>query len=934
MASTTRDEAATVQEPPGADATIFISYSRRDGPWVDGLVADLERRGRSVWRDQEDIPPAARWRDELTTAIEAGDAFVVVVSPDSVRSPHCAQELEHALALGKRIVPVLYREADDVPEPLASRQYVLMRAGDDRERGLDALERAIDTDLDWVRGHTRWLDEALRWTASGRDGGLLLRGSDLTAAESWLAQGGARKEPRPTELQATFIQASRAAATRRLRVIVGAVAIALVVAVGLGIIALLQRNEARDQAEINKARQVAASSVNQLGTDPERGLLLALWSLDRRATTEGRDALRQAVAASPARGLLTVAAGPGSTSLDDVAWSRDGRLVAAASGPAGEVTAWRPGEPRATVLSPGPGRLDSLQTQIRRVAVNADGTRVAAGDRFGGLRVWDVARPSEPWVLPHRHPQLRDVTAVVVPDERQMVLSVAFCPGGAVLAARHDGVLIRWTPGSPAVRRPIPQGLFDVEIAPGCRRMAIQRGGRVTVSRIDGRGPPAVLRTPSAASLRFSDDGSALALAGYEQVQVWRPATGRLRTFRAKGAAFWEAAVSRDGRTLAAAALDGRLLRWDLTAPGAPPETLLGHAASVKQVALGPPGAGLVSGGDDGTVRLWGDPAWRWVPLPERALAGPGRSAQLTPDGHAVAGDEDDLVLRWDLARRTPEAQVLAVGGAPGDEGASGDGTRLVDVHGGAVRLYDDARGEWLQLLPPERDAWSAAISRDGRWAAAATIPGLVALWSLETATVVRLEGHDTGTQEVAFSADGARVAASAIDGSVRVWETSAPGARAVELVGAHTQSHDLELSAGGRLVASANVDGAARVWALERPDRPTVLRGHKGAVYAVAFSPDGRTLATGGQDGTVRIWSLADGATPVVLAPEGGPVNEVAFSRDGRTVFAAAQDRGVLAWTCDFCGPIDDVAAGARGRSSRSLTDEERRTFIEGGGS
>ena len=138
---------------------------------MTGLVAALEERGVSVWLDAEDIPQAARWREELTSAIEAATAFVVVITPHSTASVECRRELQHALALGKRIVPVLRAEADGVAGEVAARQYVLMREGDDQAAALPVLVAAITTDLDWVRGHTRWLEEALRWEAADHDGG-------------------------------------------------------------------------------------------------------------------------------------------------------------------------------------------------------------------------------------------------------------------------------------------------------------------------------------------------------------------------------------------------------------------------------------------------------------------------------------------------------------------------------------------------------------------------------------------------------------------------------------------------------------------------------------------------------------------------------------------------------------------------------------------
>jgi hypothetical protein len=99
-------------------ADVFISYSRRDRDFVRGLNEALEKRDYDVWVDMEDIPPTAEWLAEVYSGIEGSNVFVFVISPDSIASKVCQQELAHAVEHNKRLVPIVCREVDpeDVPE--------------------------------------------------------------------------------------------------------------------------------------------------------------------------------------------------------------------------------------------------------------------------------------------------------------------------------------------------------------------------------------------------------------------------------------------------------------------------------------------------------------------------------------------------------------------------------------------------------------------------------------------------------------------------------------------------------------------------------------------------------------------------------------------------------------------------------------------------
>ena len=110
---------------------VFISYSRRDIDFVRHLFDQLTARDREPWADWQDIPPTADWLAEIYSGIEAANTFLFVISPDSVASEICTLEIEHAVKHNKRLVPVVWKDADDVHQSMSAHNWVFLRQEDD-----------------------------------------------------------------------------------------------------------------------------------------------------------------------------------------------------------------------------------------------------------------------------------------------------------------------------------------------------------------------------------------------------------------------------------------------------------------------------------------------------------------------------------------------------------------------------------------------------------------------------------------------------------------------------------------------------------------------------------------------------------------------------------------------------------------------------------
>lgn len=280
-------------------AKTFISYSHLDCEFALGLRDELKQRGKSVWIDVDGIPPAGLWADDVNRGIEGADAYVFVISPDSVASRHCIEELEYADSLHKRIVPVNYHAVpeNDVPPLIEKREFIPARGGFDtaNEECVAQLVSAIDTDLGWVKQHTEWGDKAGGWERHKRDRSYLLSGAALHYAEEW-RDGQSGKHPEPTELQLEFIRASRTASTSRLWIILGAVATGLVAAIGLAIFAFIQRAHADYERDVALAQSLRGSAQAVEAANPMLAAQLAAEADTRQQNQQSQEVLRTALA--------------------------------------------------------------------------------------------------------------------------------------------------------------------------------------------------------------------------------------------------------------------------------------------------------------------------------------------------------------------------------------------------------------------------------------------------------------------------------------------------------------------------------------------------------------------------------------------------------------------------------------------------------------
>ena len=76
---------------------VFISHSHSDSPLAARVSRALRKAGLQVWDPDLHLFPGDNWPAQVGRALEESDAMVVLLTPNSVSSPHVKAEMAYAL---------------------------------------------------------------------------------------------------------------------------------------------------------------------------------------------------------------------------------------------------------------------------------------------------------------------------------------------------------------------------------------------------------------------------------------------------------------------------------------------------------------------------------------------------------------------------------------------------------------------------------------------------------------------------------------------------------------------------------------------------------------------------------------------------------------------------------------------------------------------
>jgi len=300
-----------------------------------------------------------------------------------------------------------------------------------------------------------------------------------------------------------------------------------------------------------------------------------------------------------------------------------------------------------------------------------------------------------------------------------------------------------------------------------------------------------------------------------------------------------------------------------------------GHNGWVRAIEFCHRRACVLTGGDDGLLKLWQLPAFGQQPMNQPRLLWQRDTGNwvyaiaLSPDESITAVGGENKITLYDSDSGQPLCQWLH------DPSVQEPSLQASNV---------DSASYQASVLTRQSAVRSLTFSPDGQQLASCGDDDIIRLWSLESvpkstttsasssqdsvSLVAELKGHTDWVRTVKFSADGAQLLSSSDDGTVRIWPVGKDASGREFGLGTNDGS-------GMKTVLRQSSDGVA----LLREDR----------TRTIAISPDGRLLASGGDDCYVRLWDLATQQLVETVSTHRSRIWSVAFQQQGNKLMLAA---------------------------------------------
>jgi serine/threonine protein kinase len=310
-----------------------------------------------------------------------------------------------------------------------------------------------------------------------------------------------------------------------------------------------------------------------------------------------------------------------------------------------------------------------------------------------------------------------------------------------------------------------------------------------------------------------------------------------LRRFQQTDSKVYRAVFSPDGRQIVTGAEDGQVRVWDIETgnPSRPTRAFDGSKGQLWMCGFLANGKSFLTAGSGGSVQLWSWPDGKPETLSRTSAGGWGKLVWIAAADkvgkRAVSGERDAAgVLRvWDLEAKEEIGPLPGVVGETDAIAISADGTRALSGGKATTDVQHWNLTDRKALRPLKGHAgevWAVAFSPDETFALSAGTDAKLRLWRLADGVQVAEVGDPGGNYLLcaAILPGGDRVVTGNGDKTVRIWQLptpwDAPGGeiRPVKDLHGHTNSvHSVFLDASGTRAVTIDSDSNVIVWDVSR---------------------------------------------------------------------------------------------------------------------
>jgi WD40 repeat protein/serine/threonine protein kinase len=450
-------------------------------------------------------------------------------------------------------------------------------------------------------------------------------------------------------------------------------------------------------------------------------------------------------------------------------------------------------------------------------------------------------------------------------------------------------------------------------LGPGIHSLAVDPSGQRLVTG-SSEGNVSIWAIPSGQRIRslrevgepidavaFSPDGARVVTGSREgAVQVWEATSGKLQSHSnlVQSKVLW-VEFDRTSSLVVASSSSGAVAVSD-AASGLPVTLLEGPTAVVRVAHFDPSSRRVVGASWDGTARIWDAraPYRRWSSPP--TSDGCDLLTSPEPDRRFLAISCKEQPTRiWDTAHdqlvaELPHATYGGADGAFAYPALSAEGERAAIARGGLVEVYELPAARLLRTIKHGASVNAVAFARSGRDLVSGAIDGSVIVTRDNGATTT-LPTSSASVDAVGFLPDG-RVLVADARRHLRVYD---PVGTTLAELETHARVAMLRMSPDGRrLVTVSDLTGKTppELWNMERYQPIARLSATgQGQAYSARFI--GSDVITAAADGAVRLWGGEAGELRRTYRSGSRFLVDATLSADGTMLIGGGGDGRLRFW-------------------------------------